>query len=224
MVPRADKPPRDEEIAEPKDRTVVDYDSAEQVCEALKSVDLSGNKDWTLNKFDVKTSIADQNNIEDEAERLLCLKSYGILDTENEVEFEAITKEAADFFGCPIAAVSLVDMGRQWFKSIQGLPVESTPRCLAFCSHVVKRKEQDGVLVVADATKDPRFMENPLVTGGPLIRFYAGAPLLSPEGHRLGSFCVIDMEPHPEGLSEAAKDRLETFASEAVLHMISRTE
>jgi GAF domain-containing protein len=75
-------------------------------------------------------------------------------------------------------------MGRQWFKSIQGLPhVQLTPRCPTLCDHVVKRKEEYGVLLVANATKDSCFMENPLVTGGPLIRFYAGAPLLSPEGY-----------------------------------------
>ena len=122
----------------------------------------------------------------------------------------------------PIAVVSLVDFGRQWFKSIQGLSVESTPRCLAFCSHVVKRKARDGVMVVPDATKDDRFKDNPLVTGGPKIRFYAGAALISPEGARLGSFCVIDSKPRPD-LTLKQKEMLESFATEAVLCLISRS-
>jgi GAF domain-containing protein len=125
------------------------------------------------------------------------------------------------FSQTPIAVVSLVDFGRQWFKSIQGLPVESTPRCVAFCAHVVKRKAKDGVMVVPDATKDDRFKDNPLVAGGPKIRFYAGAALLSPEGARLGSLCVIDYEPHPD-FTLKQKEMLESFAAQAVLQMISR--
>ena len=119
-------------------------------------------------------------------------------------------------------SVSLVDMGRQWFKSIQGLDADQTPRSCAFCAHVVQRKETSGVMVIEDATKDPRFAENPLVVGGPKIRYYAGAPLKSPEGVILGSFCVIDFKPHPEGLTIEQKQRLHMFASEAVYAMITR--
>ena len=111
---------------------------------------------------------------------------------------------------------------KQWFKSIQGLDADQTPRSCAFCAHVVQRKETEGVLVVPDATKDFRFAQNPLVTGGPKIRFYAGAPLKSPEGAVLGLFCVIDFEPHPEGLNAKQKNWLYSFAQEAVFNMITR--
>jgi GAF domain-containing protein len=208
----------------PKDRSVNDFHSAAEVARGLlESLQVSDSPaDWVLQNYDAKTTVNDPNDPNMEFQRLMTLKSYNILDTENEVEFDELTREAKEFFGCPIAVVSLIDMGRQWFKSIQGLDAKETPRCLAFCAHVVKRKEKDGVMVVTDAAKDPRFAEHPLVTDGPKIRFYAGAPLVSPEGDRLGSFCVIDFEPHPEGLSEGEKERLECYAKEAVLNMIVR--
>ena len=174
-----------------------------------------------LKNYDEATTLNDPNRIEDEVERLLALKSYHILDTDKEVEFEEMTKEAKDYFGVPIAVISLVDLGRQWFKSVQGLETDSTPRCLAFCSHLVKR-EQPGCMVVHDAAQDDRFKDNPLVTGGPQVRFYAGAPLITPEGKRIGSFCIIDFKPHPEGLTTTQRDRLELFAREAMFQMITR--
>lgn len=177
---------------------------------------------WKLGIVEETTTIP--QTLEAELNRLLVLKSYDILETEMEPEFEDITKEAAALFNVPIAVVSLVDMGRQWFKSIQGLAAAETPRSCAFCAHVVQRKSTEGVMVVADATKDPRFTENPLVAGGPEIRFYAGAPLKSPEGHVLGSFCIIDMKPHPEGLTTYQKERLQRFADEAVYAMITRLD
>lgn len=111
---------------------------------------------------------------------------------------------------------------QQWFKSIQGLEADQTPRSCSFCAHVVQRKETEGVLVVPDATKDFRFAQNPLVADGPKIRFYAGAPLKSPEGVVLGSFCVIDFQPRPEGLTAKQRSRLYSFAQEAVYNMITR--
>lgn len=218
---RSSQPSNNDIIAEPRDRTVADCESVAQIRQALRQVDLSGNLDWTLKNYDFQTTIESPNSIKNEAKRLMILKSYDILDTGREEEFEAITNECTKFFQCPIAVVSLVDMGRQWFKSIQGLPVESTPRCVAFCAHVVKQKHGD-VMVVPDATKDPRFMDNPLVTGGPKIRFYAGAPLLTPEGAKIGTLCLIDYEPHPEGMTRAEKDRLLALAQEVVYHMVTR--
>lgn len=225
MPPQASrKHPEDHDaiVEPPRDRTVADYGSMGEIMKALKQFDLSGNQDWALKNYDKNTTVSSPNNIKDEAERLMVLKSYDILDTDTENEFEAITNEAKTFFDCPVAVVSLVDMGRQWFKSIQGLPVSSTPRCLAFCAHVVKRKEKDGILVVPDATKDPRFKDNALVVDGPKIRFYAGAPLITPEGARVGSLCVIDFKPHPEGLTRAEEDRLVTLAQEVIFNMILR--
>ena len=203
----------------PKDRTVVDFEDIEAIRNGLAD---SSIDDWHLKSFEQSTSVLSPNSVESEAARLAALKSYNILDTEAEVEFEEITKEAAAYFQCPVAVVTLVDMGRQWFKSIQGLPVSGTPRCLSFCAHVVKRKQQHGAMVVCDATKDDRFKENPLVVGGPKVRFYAGAPLCSPEGQNLGTFCVIDFKPHPEGLASYEMLQLELYATEVVFQMITR--
>lgn len=127
-----------------------------------------------------------------EAERLATLRKLRILDTPPEERFDRITRIAARLFGVPIVAVSLVDADRQWFKSCQGLSVRETSRDISFCGHTILG---DGVLVVSDARRDPRFAENPLVTGEPGIRFYAGHPLAGPDGHWLGTLCLIDRRP-----------------------------
>ena len=224
MAPRSEPPVNHADAPiEPLPRTVADFANAADL--AREMGDLSPEElDWQLRNYDIKTTEDNPNDAEREVSRLMTLKSYNILDTEAEVEFDELTRQAKEEFGCPIAVVSLVDLGRQWFKSIQGLDAAETPRCVAFCAHVVKRKAEDGVMVVPDATKDPRFANNGLVTDGPMIRYYAGAPLISPEGDRLGSFCVIDFEPHPEGLSPSEKARLTCYTQEAVLHMITRGE
>jgi GAF domain-containing protein len=127
-----------------------------------------------------------------EAERLEALRAYRILDTQPERAYDDVVAVASHLAGTPIALVSLVDADRQWFKARHGLDAVETPRDLAFCAHTILG---DAPLVVEDARKDPRFRENALVTGAPFIRFYAGVPLRNPEGHRLGSLCVIDREP-----------------------------
>ena len=225
MAPRSEPPvnQNDAPIEPPLCRTVADFANAAELAREMGDLSVE-ESDWKLRNYDPKSTVANPNDAEAEVSRLMTLKSYDILDSQAEIEFDELTRQAKEEFGCPIAVVSLVDLGRQWFKSIQGLDAAETPRCLAFCSHVVKRKAKEGVMVVPDATKDPRFANNPLVTGGPMVRYYAGAPLISPEGDRLGSFCVIDFEPHPEGLSQAEKDRLVCYSQEAVLHMITRTD
>ncbi len=127
-----------------------------------------------------------------EAQGLDALRQYAVPDTPPEQSYDDITLIASFIGGAPIALISLIDEDRQWFKSKVGLEVSQTPHDLAFCAYTIM---SDKVMVVPDATEDKRFAENPLVTGDPKIRFYAGAPLITPEGHGIGILCVIDREP-----------------------------
>ena len=155
---------------------------------------------------------------EGEAARLSALRSYDILDTLPEVEFDDIVQLASDICGVPIALVSLVDGERQWFKAKTGLAAQETHRDLAFCAHAIL--DPNKMLIVEDATKDERFAANPLVTGAPDIRFYAGQPLLTPDGDALGTLCVIDTEPRKLDANQIAA--LETLSSHVVLLLEKR--
>ncbi len=128
----------------------------------------------------------------DEADRLLALQSYSILDTANESAFDGIAVLAAHILGVPIALISLVDADRQWFKARHGLAVDELSRDLSFCGHVVQGSVP---VVVRDSLSDVRFADNPLVTGHPNVRFYAGMPLRTTDGHVLGTLCAIDTVP-----------------------------
>jgi PAS domain-containing protein len=129
----------------------------------------------------------------DEAARLAALRALDVLDTPAEAEFDALVQAASTVCGTPISLVSLVDEGRQWFKANHGLAeATETPRNMAFCAHAIL---DDDLFVVHDATADERFADNPLVTGAPDIRFYAGAPVRLSDGHRVGTLCVIDRHP-----------------------------
>jgi PAS domain S-box-containing protein len=145
-----------------------------------------------------------------EHDRLAALVSYRVLDTAPEPAFDDITRLATQLFDAPIALVSLVDRERQWFKSRQGLEACSTPRDLAFCAHAIQLPPGE-IMVVENASLDPRFATNPLVTGDPNIRFYAGAVLSDAEGHNLGTLCVIDSEPRP-ALTDREKVQLRVLA------------
>lgn len=128
----------------------------------------------------------------DEPQRLAALRATRLLDSPLEHRFERITRLAKRSFDVQIAAVSLVDDDRQWFKSIQGLSVCETSRDVSFCGHAI---HEDAVFVVNDALRDERFSDNPLVTDEPNIRFYAGKPVHDPDGYRIGTLCLIDTQP-----------------------------
>src|SRR5215813_7154244 len=130
--------------------------------------------------------------LHNEKKRLKVLWQYEVLDTVPEELFDDLTELAARICEAPIALISLVDENRQWFKSKVGLTIKETSRDVSFCAHAIK---QEDLFIIPDATKDLRFANNPLVTSDPKIRFYAGAPLITPDGHALGTLCVIDKVP-----------------------------
>lgn len=144
-----------------------------------------------------------------ERRRLETLREYRLIDTDPEPAFDRVTKLVADLFDAPIALISLVDDCRQWFKSVHGLDVAETPRDVSFCKYVV---EDEQPLIIHDTLADPRFRENPLVTGEPHIRFYAGVPLSAYNGDILGTLCFIDRKPRP-ALSFRELERLQDFAA-----------
>lgn len=142
----------------------------------------------------------------DEADRMAALRSMNLLSTPAEAEFDRITQVAAEYFSLPISLFTLVDEDRQWFKSRFGLDAPETPRSVSFCGHAIAQKD---VFVVENAHEDNRFANNPLVVGDPQVIFYAGVPIESPEGHRIGTFCIIDHSPRT--FSQRERERLRDF-------------
>lgn len=168
---------------------------------------------------------------EDELSRLQVLHALCILDSGPEERFDRLTRMARRVFSTPIALVSLVDLNRQWFKSCQGLSVNETGRDVSFCGHAILG---DEIFVIPDAAGDPRFADNPLVTGEPNIRFYAGCPLKVSRGARVGTLCIIDRQPRTfddedaqalRDLAAMVEDELHAFQTgmtDALTHIWNR--
>ena len=154
-----------------------------------------------------------------EAARLEALRQYNVLDTEAEQSFDDLAFLASHVCGTPIALITLVDQDRQWFKSAVGFPARETPRDISFCAHAIL---QAGPTLVRDALDDERFADNPLVTAAPRIRFYAGTPLVTPEGFPLGTLCVIDRVPRE--LKPAQLEALRALGRQVMAQLELRRE
>jgi PAS domain S-box-containing protein len=148
---------------------------------------------------------------ENEPERLAALRSLDIMDTAPEEAFDELTSLAASICKAPVAVINLLDEERQWAKSRVGWPLDGTPRNDAFCAHTILEPD---LLIIPDAAADPRFVDSPLVASGPKIRFYAGAPLLTADGHALGALCVMDH--HPRGLTAEQAQALRTLSHQVM--------
>lgn len=151
-----------------------------------------------------------------EADRLAALRGYEILDTPREAAFDDIVNLIARVFDAPIAVVNLIDEGRQWFKAETGLGVRETSLETSFCAHALLMQDR---LVVPDATRDERFACNPLVTGAPHLRFYAGELLKSAEGLPIGTLCVLDDKPRPEGPTPLEMQTLQVLAAQVMTQL-----
>jgi PAS domain S-box-containing protein len=162
-----------------------------------------------------------------EKQRLEDLRALKILDTLPEDQFDQITFLASQICGTPIALISLIDENRQWFKAKHGLAASETPRDFAFCAHAIL---DDQVFVVPDSSQDERFFDNPLATGAPHVRFYAGATIISPSGHNIGTVCVIDSKPRNlepekvEALKALSKQVTKLLALRTQVELIKESE
>ena len=149
------------------------------------------------------------------------LAPYGIDSLEDDHELRAIADFAAQLCGTPSASVTIVEQDRQRFLARHGMEDRETPRSVSFCAQAM---QQDKLFIIEDATEDPRFADNALVTGPPHLRFYAGAPLVTEDGTQLGALCVIDTEPHTEGLSQLQQDGLRVLARSALRRFVNERE
>lgn len=155
---------------------------------------------------------------DNEKQRLEAVRSYEILDTPAELDFDALTRVAAHGFGTPVALVAMMDSDRLWFKSRLGLDVPQLDRAIAFCAHAIMSPSEP--LVVEDLRQDSRFAENPLVVNAPHLRFYAGAPLVDAAGHALGTLAIVDQQPRV--FSSAQRAALQDMATLVMMALEGR--
>lgn len=156
---------------------------------------------------------------ENETARLETLRQYQVLDTDAEEAFDDLTRLTAYVCKTPTALISLVDKNRQWFKARVGIKARESARDISFCGHAITQK---GCFIVEDALLDDRFADNPMVTGEPFVRFYAGMPLLSPEGFAIGTLCVMDRQPRI--LTEGQIGALEILANQVMSQLELRRD
>lgn len=160
---------------------------------------------------------AEEGGVCDDPERLAALRRYGVLDTPRERDFDRIVELLARICRAPIAVINLIEDRRQWFKAEVGLGLSETPLDVSICRHFLLRP---GVTVIPDMTRDERLRANPLIAGEPRLRFYAGCLLVAPDGGQpIGTLCVLDHRPRPEGLDETGRLALETLAGEVVAQL-----
>ena len=155
-----------------------------------------------------------------EGERLAALDRYAILDTSPEEAFGEIVHLASTLCEAPIALITLIDSTRQWFKARVGIDDSETPRNVSFCGHAIC--DSADVFVVPDAREDPRFVDNPHVTGDPHVRFYAGVPLTTVDGYKLGTLCVIDRKPRV--LTDPQNTALRALARQVIMQLELRRQ
>jgi GAF domain-containing protein len=160
-----------------------------------------------------------QPHTDNEQQRLAALNSYGILDTLPEQEYDAITRLASYICQAPIAFISFIDDSRQWVKAKVGLDIDQVPIEETFCQHTIK---QDYLVEIPDVSVKPPFSEHEMVTGEFGLRFYASAPLVDPEGYRIGTLCVLDQKV--KHLTDEQRDALRILASEVISHLILRKQ
>src|SRR5687767_3392329 len=152
----------------------------------------------------------------DEPQRMQTLREYKVLDTAPEAVYDDIAHVCAGVCDTPVALIALIDGTRNWFKARVGVDLSESPRDISFCGHAILGEQ---IFEITDATMDDRFADNPLVASQPNIRFYAGAPLVTPDGYKLGTICAIDVRPRR--LSEAQRDTLSAL-SRLVMRQLDR--
>lgn len=173
--------------------------------------------EWKLPLVDIQES--NPQTVEEELARLKVLRTYFILECDARDEFDRITDIACERFKVPLSMVTFIDFGEQWYLSVTGTDIKHTTRKHAFCAHTIISKQK--MLIVPDASKDFRFQHSPFVAGFPHIRFYAGVALVSPEGYKLGTFCVLSTLPRPDGMSLEDQNLMMEMADIVMKTMVS---